>query len=98
MEIEEAIEVLEKNYPDPCYSMLREAVDIAILALKKQIGKRPLQINTNGTNNFDGNWKKVCPVCQRVLVERITTDEISYPRHYNMSNYCQCGQKLKWDE
>ena len=34
MMIEEAIEVLQKNYPDSCYSMLREAVDMAIEALK----------------------------------------------------------------
>ena len=30
---EEAIEVLQKNYPDSCYTMLREAVDMAIEAL-----------------------------------------------------------------
>ena len=34
---EEAIEVLQKNYPDRCYSMLREAVDIAIEALRNEI-------------------------------------------------------------
>lgn len=32
----EAIEVLKKNYPDPCYSLLREAVDIAIEVLSKE--------------------------------------------------------------
>ena len=29
----EAIEVLKKNYPDPCFGLLREAVDVAINAL-----------------------------------------------------------------
>lgn len=32
----EAIEVLKKNYPDPCYSLLREAVDVAIEVLSKE--------------------------------------------------------------
>lgn len=30
----EAIEVLRANYPDACYSLLREAVDMAINSLK----------------------------------------------------------------
>lgn len=36
MDRKEAIEVLKKNYPDICYTMLREAVDMAIEALKTQ--------------------------------------------------------------
>lgn len=36
---EEAIEILEANRPDPCYQMLREAVDFAVDALKAQIDK-----------------------------------------------------------
>ena len=32
----EAIEILEANRPDPCYQMLREAVDFAVDALKAQ--------------------------------------------------------------
>ena len=31
---EEAIEVLNSNYPDPCFELLREAVDLSIKALK----------------------------------------------------------------
>lgn len=33
---EEAIEILKANRPDPCYQMLREAVDFAVDALKAQ--------------------------------------------------------------
>ena len=33
---EEAIEVLRANYPDACYSLLREAVDMAIEALEQE--------------------------------------------------------------
>lgn len=36
MTIKEAIETLEANYPDACYEQLREAVDLAIYALKQQ--------------------------------------------------------------
>ena len=35
MTIKEAIETLEANYPDACYEQLREAVDLAIYALKQ---------------------------------------------------------------
>ena len=35
MTTEEAIETLKANYPDACYEQLREAVDVAIFALKK---------------------------------------------------------------
>ena len=37
MDNQEAIETLKANYPDPCFEMLREAVDIAISALKAQM-------------------------------------------------------------
>lgn len=33
---EEAIDVLKANYPDSCYELLREAVDMAIEALEKE--------------------------------------------------------------
>lgn len=33
----EAIEVLRANYPDACFGQLREAVDMAIAALTRQI-------------------------------------------------------------
>lgn len=32
----EAIETLQANYPDPCYGLLRDAVDTAICALSAQ--------------------------------------------------------------
>lgn len=52
---EEAIETLKANYPDACFEQLREAVDMAISTLEKQIQKKskaPISI-----------W--VCPVCGR---------------------------------
>lgn len=41
MDIKEAIEVLKSNYPDAHYSMVREAVDIAIAAMEEQMSSHP---------------------------------------------------------
>lgn len=70
--------------------------DMAITALEKQIPKKPIRIDKN--KEFDGNWKKVCPSCGRVLMERITTSESSYPQHYNYTGHCWCGQAIDWEE
>jgi hypothetical protein len=74
----------------------REAMTMAISALEKQIPKKPKHIDKNAI--FDGNWKRVCPACGRMLVERITTPEKSYPRIYNHSPHCICGQAIDWEE
>ena len=71
------------------------ARDIAVNAMEKQIPKKPIRIDQN--KEFDGNWKKICPLCGRVLMERITTSECSYPRHYNYTEHCWCGQKICWE-
>lgn len=39
----EAIETLKTNYPDPCFGLLREAVDVAINALSAQ--PDPIRLN-----------------------------------------------------
>lgn len=72
------------------------AVEIAVEAMEKQIPKKPIRIDKN--KEFDGNWKKICPLCERVLMERITTSESSYPRHYNYTRHCWCGQAIDWTE
>lgn len=99
--IQQAIETLERfQNPEPWEPKItdraHEALQMAISALEKQIPKKPKRIDKNAT--FDGNWKKVCPACGRVLVERITTPEESYPRIYNFSPHCICGQAIKWEE
>ncbi len=74
----------------------REAMEMAFSALEKQIPKKPIRIDKN--KEFDGNWKKICPSCGRMLMERITTSESSYPRHYNYTGHCWCGQAIDWEE
>lgn len=101
----EAIEIL-KDYRESqtCFNeIIGESVDefcdalgLAISALEKQVGKKPKRIDKNDI--FDGNWIKVCPTCGKTLMERITTEEISYPRHYNMTSHCWCGQRIDWSD
>jgi uncharacterized protein with PIN domain len=94
---EEAIGVL-KNVAwlgtDKKVEEVERAIYIAVDALQKQIPKKPKRVNKNDI--FDGNWRKICPTCGRVLMERITTNVESYPRHYNMSGFCWCGQAIDW--
>ena len=93
-----AYEVDNKGRPNGNVTceLIQEVIDMAISALEKQIPKKPKRIDKNAT--FDGNWKKVCPACGRVLVERITTPEESYPRTYNHTPHCICGQAIDWEE
>ena len=72
------------------------AAEIAIEAMRKQIPMKPILINKN--KEFDGNWKKICPSCKSVLIERITTNEESYPRVYNYTPHCKCGQAIDWSD
>lgn len=102
MTAEEAIEIIKSLYVTMSMWLgsfeearrHNEAIKMAVDALKKQIPVKPKRIDKNA--EFDGNWKKVCPVCGRVLVERITTPEKSYPIHCNMTDHCICGQKICW--
>lgn len=72
------------------------AFEMAISALEKQIPKKPTRINKNSV--FDGNWKMICPCCSVKLMERITTENESYPVHYNITKHCMCGQTLDWSD
>ena len=95
---EEAIKILKSKMDgsvDTSYEWT-ETVRMAINALEKQIPMKPIRIDKN--KEFDGNWKKVCPSCKSVLIERITTDEESYPRLYNYTPHCKCGQAIDWGE
>ena len=92
MTTQDAIKTLRELWRETNDPWYEETYDKAIAALEKQIPKKPIHIDKN--KEFDGNWKKVCPTCGRVLVERITTSEESYPQLYISSGYCWCGQAL----
>ena len=77
---EEAIDVLKKNYPDSCYELLREAVDMAIKALKQpeqKIGKWKMDKEGNWYCSECGlhydSWAKglkYCPNCGAKMEEK----------------------------
>ena len=75
-------------------TMLEEEAALIIESLRKQIPERPIHVNKN--KKFDGNWKKVCPMCRRVLMERTTTETESFPTYHNISPHCICGQAINW--
>jgi len=62
-----------------------DAIDLAILALEKQIPSKPIITNWNPA---------LCPSCNEELSEHM---EDGYYHHYTNLNVCECGQKLKWD-
>jgi hypothetical protein len=47
MDCKQAIEVIKSNYPPSQYTMLREALDLAIEVLESKV-------NTNTTDDFQG--------------------------------------------
>jgi len=78
---QEAIETIEANYPPENYSMLREALGIAIALLKKQEAKRPVVREKNGY------WDHVCPTCGSL------DEELGYEWNYCPF----CGQAVNWE-
>lgn len=87
MTIEEAIKQLELNRP-LAYTELREAIDMAIAALEKQIPKKP---DFEGDGYWNGQlvydtW--ICPNCEK-----------RYEVDYEEYDHCPyCGQKIDWSE
>jgi len=80
---QEAIETIKANYPPENYSMLREALDMALSMLEKQELMKPIY----NEEKF-GNFLPHCPVCKKVL------PNIS---QYGKSNFCHnCGQAVKY--
>lgn len=88
MTSKEAIEILKANYPDACYSQLREAVDKAIQALENNIEKENKPYVHWGSQvlwqaNFD-DFKVgyICPCCHKFVP--------------NKGKYClECGERIE---
>ena len=83
---EEIIQVILSNYPDERYARLREAVDLALVIIKKQIPTKPIY----------ERWAAArCPTCGEELSEHLGD---GYYKHWESLRFCECGQKLDWSE
>ena len=83
MKIIEAINAIKCNKPTSGYTILCEALDMAVDALEKQMPKRPLK---KRIVNDGYAWEWVCPNCHIV---KVTTEQ----------QFCDdCGQRLDWGD
>ena len=68
---EEAINAIKSNYPSENYTILREALDMAIEALGKQVPKKPIELNCPRCrfNGIDNSWWvfTYCPECGQAI-------------------------------
>lgn len=80
MELRDAIAAIKSNYPTKNYTMLREALDLAIWALEKQIPKEPFMGNKVCGLDDAVYSMPSCPGCK----------EVTY-----FQEWCPfCGQRL----
>ena len=79
-EIIETIKTIKADYPDECYTMEREALDIAIKALEQYIPKYVNNINWDYLNTFGD-----CPNCETRIYQR-----------YHPNRCGACGQAVSW--
>lgn len=70
--------------------VLRDAVDVAIQALEKQIPKKPIMKQC-----FEDLEEEYlcCPTCGEILTDRIPADNKTF--YFHCMN---CGQKLDWSD
>lgn len=85
---EEAIDVLKRNYPDACFSDLREAVDVAIQFLSAQEReKRKWNVYYHGGTDFSYS----CPMCGHSAPFDMKGGKVFQKKW----NYCpNCGERL----
>lgn len=89
MEIKEAINAIKENKPTSGYTVLCEALDMAVSALEKLIPKKPdLEgdgYDENGELIYDTGY---CPNCRHIF-------EVDY----DATRCCPvCGQALDWSD
>ena len=87
MTYEEAIEYLMEPFGKSVETH-KEAVEIAVTALEKQIPLRPVGDNNGGYPEYFEEWIE-CPKCGEPIPE--------YTEENETTCYCLgCGQKLDW--
>lgn len=99
---EEAIETIKSNMPTSGYQMLRESLDMAIIALKeiqqyREIGtaeecREAMEKQKPKAPAVDKYHHDCCPNCGWVVA-----GDTGYGKEY--LPHCEnCGQKILWDE
>lgn len=98
MDAKEAIEwltAIDKKYihgGDESYDQKRrEAIQTAILALEKQVPKKPIVENLGTNYSF---WY-LCPQCNRKLINNIDGSWVAGMKYKHCPD---CGQKIDWSE
>ena len=87
---EEAINAIKCNYPPEHYSMLREALDMAIEALKG------IKDEKGYWTGYDGQY---CSVCKLPWNYYMTDDGDDWGYFDPMPKFCpNCGAKMRSDE
>lgn len=66
MKNQEAIEVIKKNWPSENYTMLREALAVAMQAIEKQIAKETVIGNEVCSPLDEIYGMPSCPMCEEV--------------------------------
>lgn len=98
MTVQEAKEILDNsNFAFASYQT-KEAFEIAIESMEKQIPKKLLdRHNTHpkdyGNYNASDRW---CPTCKRQVFDGDWTPDKQ--RILKGRKYCECGQALDWEE
>ena len=83
MKPEEAISAIKNNMPTKgTYTILTEALELAIQALEKQVPKKPIHAH--------GNY--YCPTCKDTW---LLWDDAIPNESDNLCGYC--GQKIDWE-
>jgi len=76
--------IIKSNWPPESYTMLREALSVAISALEKQVVK---EITIHKSKGYSGRnyYHYLCPSCGCNVAEQ--------------RKFCpECGRALKWPE
>ena len=103
---EEAIETIKSNMPTSGYQMLRESLDMAIIALKevqqyREIGtvkecRKAVEKQKSKYIKIESYCPAYCPTCRFELSESLGDGYYEY--FENLSRCPKCGQKICWDE
>lgn len=93
----EAIEILRKHDPWPLWSAeAHDAIDMAISALEKQVGKKPKIVPNEFQKYEEDEWNDyLCPKCGRTIISKHNGQWFCGKRQH----FCDlCGQRIDWSD